>query len=451
MIRRDEQASIAFLSLGSNRGVLLLLFSYVALSILLAFAATLQLLSSNNLRLIQISLSANDAFWRAEGMLDQGRAQLDRMIELPVLTPGGCMSFSTTTLGSSKLCLEQNTRYRIEATGLTTNGVSYLLTAVVNYTMPTVKFDQVAYVTQALTLSNSSTGSLNTATAPSLLTNLTFNGDVATTQSAPRKIAGNWLPWIQLSGSSTVQGRALVGPGGNPNDSRMISAPPPSSITGARSTLSSLQSLPQIVVPAFAQPLGDANHDLLFDGSNTQDLFLHTGTYYVRNLFFGDSQAATSDTLGGTRLWTMGDGPVELYVIGDTFRVDAGSIRGCSAIQAGGTVCANSPKDLRIHYTGTTSGRLGKQTSTGSINAYTATIVGVVYAPNAHLDLNDNLTHLGGFIANDATINSSHLFYDDALSGKTVRVYQPSNVVARQWTDPGSLSEAISLSPVTVQ
>ena len=426
------------------RGFAILLYSYLVVFFLCAFVTTILTRSALDLRYAERSIGVNQAFWAAEGVLEDSINYL-RDAQLPTLAVGQCTSASTpfrsvtlaSATGRADLCLvtapsysgsTQTISYQLRATG-TSGGTTQVVQAMLSYSAQTTQFLHVAYGTQ-ISLSDASTGGLNSSVQPVLFSNTTSHGDLATPGNTPYLHADGTLgPRIVMINSSRVMGDVYIGAGGN--FSTLVRISPSSILGGTEKYLDGTTSLPLIQVPADAIDLMSiVPHDLW--SNIKQDTCLAPGTYVTSLLKIAKVQVCTT-------------GPVDIYVT-DKLMIYEGQLYG----QPQGSPAFGglySPKDLRIFFKGDnqilhgTTGELGQ-------NDKISLVAGVIYAPTADITISGDFTLAGSLLAggkvsnlglitavDGALVNSRPvMLYDEVLTLQRFRI-GPATVSVSSWTN----------------
>lgn len=425
----------------SRRGFAVLLYSYLVTFFLFAFTTSLLTRSSLELSHAERSANIHQAFWAAEGVLEESITALQTAE--PTLLAGQCLeNFQTTAMGNirgnSRLCLDavrplaggqEQRDYRIEGTGTAPRGASHTLSATVEYTARVLYFNHMV-ASDHVHLSNMRLGGMDTrlSTIPA---NTNSMGDVASFRTTMANCNGTPCAPIWLMNGSRVEGTAYVGPGGSLSTLISVSA---NSQLGGRANLPEVPSLPSIEAPSGAVDLATVlTHDA--QGRITTTQLIPPGIYTVsmRLTVRGNADVCTS-------------GKVEIYASDglDIFPVAGGSLYGQPD---GNTTCADRymPFNLRIFHEGTEAFRVA------GVNETQPTLMAaIVYAPNARLfrDGNFNFTWVGGIIMGAGTsmrlrVGQGLFYYDEALRNQPIRV-GPATIRVKWWTAVTEASSTVT-------
>ena len=190
---------------------------------------------------------------------------------------------------------------------------------------------------------------------------------------------------ITLSGSASINGNALAGPG-------MTVSASPSAVSGTIGNLTQPLSFPNVSAGSAASSNNDASipstylsasKDLTLSGGAT--LTLSSGTYFVHSLTIS----------GGSSLQFLG--PVTMYVNGNV-TLSGGSV----------STSSNVPANFRLYV-----GSSGTVTISGSADLYAD-----VYAPQSAFTLSGGGSLAGRIVASSiAESGGSNIYYDMSLVG----------------------------------
>ncbi|MEK7205070.1 MAG: hypothetical protein AAB254_06130, partial [candidate division NC10 bacterium] len=186
---------------------------------------------------------------------------------------------------------------------------------------------------------------------------------------------------VTVNSGGTVDGDAIVGPGGNPATAINNNG----TITGSQGTEPAAQNLPLSSIPA-----GLVNQGPLTISGN-REVVLSEGTYWFTSI----------SITGNGRLRTTG--AVKIYVTGN---IDVGG--------NGIATAGNLPPNLLIYGT-VDPGDPSQKTTEVKIHG-NGDFFGAVYAPSAAIDVYGNGAVFGALTGNTAKINGNGGFhYDEAL------------------------------------
>ena len=310
---------------------------------------------------------------------------------------------ATTSTGSFTIDSTQDlggNLFRVTATGIS-QSQRRRAEAVFRLT-PASVFQYALFGAQNVTVSGSAiTDSYDSSEGPYDEDDAGHHGDVGTNASAPGS--------VDVSGSIFIDGQVAVGyQAGDPY--AVVEGYDPLFITGGTSPPSDTQdvvaqeadfSLPQVTVPP-----GVPCTDLTVSGGTTQTLsptggVNGDGVYCYRNVTLQ----------GGGTLTASGD--VKVYVTG------ALSAKGNSTMGV-----PDSPEQLLVFMTSSSSGTLENGTFTGSTKFY-----GALYAPSSAITITGNAEVFGSMIADAIFISgSASVHYDEATHDLT----QVSNTFTTQ-------------------
>lgn len=218
------------------------------------------------------------------------------------------------------------------------------------------------------------------------------NGRVGTNRTGPMS--------IDLRGTNTIYGNALVGVGGNP--SKDIRVGKNAKITGSTGTLAVSREMTPWTMP----PGGGAAVDLLLDQNDTQTL--PDGIQRLQKLVVRDD----------ARLVISGN--VTLYVQDSILIAGRGEI----SIQPGASLTIYAARNLsvsqdgKLNSTGKPENLILLGTASFSSIDFTdrAIVRAAMYAPSARTQMQKNADVSGSVIAEDITLkDDARLHYDEAL------------------------------------
>lgn len=244
--------------------------------------------------------------------------------------------------------------------------------------------------------SNSGTDSYDSDLGAYGETNVAANGDIGTNSISNGA--------MDLASNIEINGDAVVGPGGDPN--QVIETGSNAEITGTQTALGTEKDLPQMTPPSDLTnrgsiSLGGNNTLTVSQSGQYSNITLNSNSTLIINASVTIYVTGTLSLNSNSQLNITNDSDVTFYV-GGTIRMDSNT-----AINN----TSQDPTKLSIYGTD----------SLTSIDFHSNTaLYGAVYARNANVDIASNANIYGSVVANTVGLASnSFVHYDEALARET--------------------------------